>query len=234
MNGRRAFNIFIVPVFLLFATVASLALLITFTRRAVEHVFELTERAIVFIAAFSILIATVYFFSPMYKFGITIIWINLALIAIAAIRTVRPAILAVILQFLLILYIIDPFPANHWFGMSHGATGENEFADHDDLPSSLFETAYYWWRDRGVRCTRHFDYFTYDFNARDTLRHHNPAVRTFGYCSREWISVLMIFAGFLIITELLLLLLVIYSLVKLLGFKPEEVVQLEVRAEPAY
>jgi hypothetical protein len=234
MNGRRAFNIFIVPVFLLFATVASLALLLTFTRRAVEHVFELTERAIVFFAAFSVLIATVYFFSPMYKFGITIIWINLALIAIAAIRSIRPAILAVILQFILILYIIDPFPANHWFGMSHGATGENELANPNDLPSSLFETSYFWWKDRGERCVRHFDYFHFDFNARDTARYHNPAVKTFGYCSREWISVLMIFAGLLIITELLLLLLVIYSLVKLLGFKPDEVVQLEVRAEPGY
>jgi hypothetical protein len=234
MNGRRAFNIFIVPIFLLFATVASLALLITFTRRAVEHVFELTERAIVFIAAFSVLISTVYFFSPMYKFGIVIIWINLALIAIAAIRTIKPAILAVILQVLLILYIIDPFPANHWFGLSHGATGENEFANPHDLPSSLFETAYYWWRDRGVRCVRHYDYFNYDFNTRDTLRFHNPLIRTYGYCSREWISTLMIFAGFLVITELILLLLVIFSLVKLLGFKPDEVVQLEVRAEPVY
>jgi hypothetical protein len=234
MNGRRAFTIFLMPITLLFATVASLALIIAFARRATEHVFELTEKAIVFLAAFSVLMATVYFFSPVYKYGITIIWINLALIAIAVIRSFRAAVIGVVIQTLLILYLIDPFPANHWLGFSHGATGDDFNANPQDLRSSLFETVYSYWRDEGRDCTNFYDYFTIDNNARDYLRLENPAVRTFGYCSRDWISTLMIFAGFLIITELLLLLLVIFSLVKLIGVKPEEVVQLEVRAEPDY
>jgi len=234
MNGRRAFTIFLVPITLLFATVASLALIIAFARRATEHVFELTERAIVWFAAISVLLATVYFFSPVYKYGIAIIWINLALIAIAVIRSFKAALVGVIIQTILILYIIDPFPANHWLGLSHGATGEDFNANPQDFPSSLFESVYRYWKDEGRDCTRHYDYFTIDNNARDYLRLENPEVRTFGYCSREWISTLMIFAGFLVVTELLLLLLVIFSLVKLIGVKPEEVVQLEVRAEPDY
>merc|ERR1712170_175903 len=121
---------------------------------------------LVFVAAISVLIACMFFFSPNWKYGIFIAFVDIAAIMISVIRKRRY-------------------------------------------------------------------YFLFDDNVRDWVRLDNPEKMTFGYCSRAWITTLLIFTALLYLLQFLLLLLAIFSLAKKFGRKPSEVIQLEVVQENA-
>jgi len=91
-----------------------------------------------------------------------------------------------------------------------------------------------------MNCNDNFLYFLYKMNKCSRMRipmHrdqrlHNPDDFTFGYCGRGYITALIIFAISLYVVLLLLLLLAVFSLVKKLGIKAVEPIELEVAMEP--
>jgi hypothetical protein len=183
----------------------------------------------VFLAAFTALLATSYFFSPIFKYGIVIVFLNLFVIVVAVVRTKSMSTLLLILLLLGILYVFDPFNGNIYFSLP--GAGSEEF-EGGAISTSLLESSQRIWR-RWDECVGFYDYFRFDNNVRD-YRIENPLVPTFGYCSRTWITVLMIFACLIYITTLLILLLAFFHFAKMHTIKPADVVQLEVVQEPGY
>jgi hypothetical protein len=227
LSGRKAFFVFVLPAWLLLATAISLALVTVLARRATEHIFELTERAIVLLAVITVLLGCPFFFSPFYKNGIVIVLVGLVSILVAVARKRKASLFLVILIVLAIFYVINPFDGNIYFSITsavpvYGARPE----------SSLLEAAQNLWRT-SENCVAFYDYFQYDPAHRDQ-RLHNPEDYTFGYCGRGYITALIIFAIALYVVLLLLLLLAVFSLVKKLGIKAVEPIELEVAMEPEF
>jgi hypothetical protein len=230
LNGRKAFFVFILPTMLLFVTLLSLALVTVLARRATEHIFELTEKALVFLAVIATLLSCAYYFSPIYKNGVAIAFVSLAAILIAVARKTAASLFLVFLMIFIILYVIDPFSGNIFFGV----TSANPIRD-APLSSSLLEASQNLWT-RGDKCAEYYNnWFQQDWTLVDYQRHYNPAQQRWGFCSREWVTVLMIFALLLYVLLLLMLLLAIFSWVKKIGVKHVEPIELEIVPEgPAF
>jgi hypothetical protein len=184
----------------------------------------------VFLAAFTVLLTTSYFFSPIFKYGIVIVFLNLFVIVVAVVRTKSMSTLLLIILLLGILYIFDPFNGNIYFSLPGAGSADGAG---DNISTSLLESSQRIWR-RWDECVGFYDYFRFDDGVRDINRIANPAVPTFGYCSRTWITTLMIFACLIYITQLLILLLAFFHFAKMHTIKPPDVVQLEVIQEPGY
>jgi hypothetical protein len=229
LNGRKAFFVFILPTMLLFVTLLSLALVTVLARRATEHIFELTEKALVFLAVIATLLSCAYYFSPIYKNGVAIAFVSLAAILIAVARKTAASLFLVFLMIFIILYVIDPFSGNIFFGV----TSANPIRD-APLSSSLLEASQNLWT-RGDKCAEYYNNWFLDWALVDYQRHYNPAQERWGFCSRNWITVLMIFALLLYVLLLLMLLLAIFSWVKKIGVKHVEPIELEIVPEgPAF
>jgi hypothetical protein len=222
LSGRRAWFVFILPIMLLFATLLSLALVAVLARRATEHIFELTERAMVFCAVVATLLCCVYFFSPIYKNGVAIAFVCMGAILIAVARKRTASLFLVFVMVFLILYVIDPIGGNIYLSVTSAIPifGAPKM-------SSLFEASQQIWRTNSL-CTDYYQFFAFDNNVRDFERFDNPQKPTFGYCSRAWVTTLMIVAAVLYVLLLVLLLLSILSYVKKLGMKAVEPIELEV------
>jgi hypothetical protein len=225
LSGRKAFFVFVLPAWLLLATAISLAVVTVLARRATEHIFELTERAIVFLAVITVMLGCPFFFSPFYKNGIVIVLVGLVCILVAVARKRKASLFLVILLVAAILYVINPFDGNIYLSITSAVPVYGAKAE-----SSLLEAAQNLWRT-SENCVDFYDFFLYDPMHRDQ-RVHNPENFTFGYCSRGYITALIIFAIALYVVLLLLLLLAVFSLVKKLGIKAVEPIELEVAMEP--
>eukprot|EP00999_Lentomonas_sp_LEN2_P002610 NODE_48_length_2764_cov_105.976109_g29_i0.p1 GENE.NODE_48_length_2764_cov_105.976109_g29_i0~~NODE_48_length_2764_cov_105.976109_g29_i0.p1 ORF type:complete len:881 (+),score=256.59 NODE_48_length_2764_cov_105.976109_g29_i0:62-2704(+) len=234
MSARKAFFVFVLPVLLLFATLLSLALVTVLARRATEHIFELTERAMVFCAALATLIACTFFFSPLYKNGLAIAFAGMAAILIAVARKRRASLFLIVVLFFLLMYVIDPFGGNLYLSLSSAVPLPNSINEPPSYSqrksSSLLESAQWLWT-YNADCTEYYQFFAYDNAVRDYERYDNPEKPSYGYCSRSWITALMILAIVLYVLLLLLFLLAIFSYVKKLGMKPVEPIELEVAYE---
>jgi hypothetical protein len=179
------------------------------------------------LALFTVLLGCPFFFSPFYKNGIVIVLIGLVSILVAVARKRRASLFLVILLVLAIFYVINPFEGNIYLSITsavpvYGARPE----------PSLLEAAQNLWRT-SENCVDFYDFFQYDPAHRDQ-RLHNPEDYTFGYCGRGYITALIIFAIALYVVLLLLLLLAVFSLVKKLGIKAVEPIELEVAMEPEF
>jgi hypothetical protein len=227
LSGRKAFFVFVLPAWLLLATAISLALVTVLARRATEHIFELTERAIVILAVFTVLLGCPFFFSPFYKNGIVIVLVGLVSILVSVARKRKASLFLVILLVLAIFYVINPFDGNIYLSITSAVPVNGARPE-----SSLLEAAQNLWRT-AENCVDFYDFFLYDPAHRDQ-RLHNPEDFTFGYCGRGYITALIIFAIALYVVLLLLLLLAVFSLVKKLGIKAVEPIELEVAMEPEF
>jgi len=227
LNGRKAFFVFVLPSILLFATMLSLAFVTILARRATEHIFELTERAMVFCAVFAVFLSCTYYFSPIYKNGVAIAFVSLGAILIAVARKRAASLFLVIVLFFLILYVIDPFSGNIYLSLTSNMPVRGA-----PKSSSLLEAALNMWLHND-RCTYYYQWFVQDNTLRDFERYDNPAQLSWGFCSRAWVTALMIFALMLYVLLLLLLLLAIFSLVKKLGIKDVEPIELEIAYDDA-
>jgi len=227
LNGRKAFFVFILPTFMLFVTLLSLALVTVLARRATEHIFELTERALVATAVLATLLSCAYYFSPIYKNGVAIAFVSLGAILIAVARKKNASLFLVFLILFAILYVIDPFSGNIFFGVTSSVPIRGA-----PLSSSLLEASMNLHTFQHI-CTNYYNnWFAVDYTLVDYLRHYNAQNNTWGFCSRGWITTLMIFALLLYVLLLLMLLLAIFSYVKKISVKAVEAIELEVVPEP--
>jgi len=224
---------------LLFATLLGLAIVVVLARRATEHTFDLTEKVLVVVAAISVLIATTFYFSPNYRYGLFIAFVDIIAIMVSVIRKKRYSLLLVILLVLKVLFLVDPFAGNIFLSFTGGVPHFSEGPEQEpvnvvgrrDLSSSLYDATQRLWK-RPEECVDFYDFFMFDEAVRDTERIDNPLIQTYGYCSRAWIVTLLVMTALLYALQFLLLLLAIFSLAKKWGRKPSEPIQLEVIQEP--
>lgn len=244
LTARRTLFVFVFPTMFLLATLISLAIVVILARRATEHHFDLVEQAMVFCASVITFLACGFYFSPVYKYGVVITFMGLFAIVTAVIRRLAWSVILVFVIVVLILFLVDPFAGNIYLSFSSGVppTGGallgSDFSKVGPgyyrgapwpLSHSLFEAI-----ARLIafpdECVSFYDWFKFDTNARDFVRMQNPAKTTFGYCTRAWLSTLVIFLIFIVLLTLVLFSLSMMSLVKKLAPpRGDDVIQLEVK-----
>jgi hypothetical protein len=235
----QAYWVYVLPTFLLIASLGTLALVVVFANNADARAYSFVERAIIAVAVLSILFGLPTFFSPGYKYGMVITIVALICFLSAAVRDRWLNIVALIAVIFLEIYIFDPFNGNDYFNLSlwRRPSGRTAYQT-----SGMIHFYRWMWHDHaGVaidsdlqRCTNYYNYFRLDPLLQDRERHHNPFITTFGYCGRNWNLALLVFSGILIILGLLLFVLVLMALVLRFRKLHYEPIELEVRALPDY
>jgi len=230
MMSQRAFWTWGMPTFWLFATLTSFAIVVVVGRRATENVFEFTERGMVFLAVVLVFLGVPHYFSPSYKYGIVTVVVAMITILGASMQSPKLSFVVVFSVLLLCLYYIDPFSGNIFLSFTGGLAptvigpaslavpqaGEIPFA------SSIIVFLGRLDQNLNVDCVGFYDYFRKSANARDMVRIHNPAKTTFGFCTRAWLSTLLIFSTVAIVCMLILLMLSIFSFTKRLSTREQK------------
>jgi hypothetical protein len=238
MSVVKAFFIFILPTFLLAAMILGLALALVFANQVSARLFTLEERALIVFGILTTLFAFPLFFSPFWKFGVVVqVAAIIAIIAGAALNFPL-AVFAAFIALIATLYIIDPFHGNGYLNFAEGRLDNGEI---DPWTSGVLWSVYKLWREvepgrinaeitRDTRfCTRYYDYFAFDYGVQDFVRFDNPAVTTFGYCSRGWTFTLLMFSGFMLIFMILTLALLLMVALQRWRKDVYEPIELEIR-----
>eukprot|EP01006_Ploeotia_vitrea_P047390 TRINITY_DN67123_c0_g2_i3.p1 TRINITY_DN67123_c0_g2~~TRINITY_DN67123_c0_g2_i3.p1 ORF type:complete len:748 (+),score=124.56 TRINITY_DN67123_c0_g2_i3:22-2244(+) len=235
LSALKAFWVFVLPVALLIMTLIGLALMLVFANKAAARSYSFIEAAMIGVAALAIVFALPTFFSPLYKYGVLVVFAGLITIAAAAVRVPAFNVIAVVVLLFVLLHLIDPFHGNNFLNF---ASLRTPFGEPDPEAAGIFHaTGKLFRNDSSVRdvmyCTQWYDYFRLDPQLRDTDRYDNPYVRTYGYCGRPWIIALYVFEAILFILALLLFVIALIGL--LLRFRSQrfEPVELEVRGTDA-
>jgi hypothetical protein len=211
MNALRAFWVYVVPTFLLVATLASLAIVILFANNYTLRAYSYTEIAFIVFAVIAVLLALPTFFSPIYKYGVTAVVVALICILSAAARVRWLNVLAVGATLLFVLYLFDPFHGNDYWNFA-------SLRQDNGLPWTWASGVIY--SIRGIwpgnfqnnnYCTW-FYYGYFEIGARDFARWTNPEVRHFGYCNRGWATALLVFQGLQLLVALWLFVLALILL----------------------
>jgi len=239
LSPNKSFWIFVLPTYLLLLSVASLALVLVFANTVSTRSYNFLEKTLIAISIFIAIFGIACFFAPVYKYGIVMIFIALFTIVTAAARVKWLNVLAVIAYVIALLYLFDPFNGNAYFNFASNRLPNGGV----DLETAgiLHATWKMYNETYGPAigqnntvvpsyCTNYYDYFMIDPAMRDYDRYDNPIVKTFGYCSRGWITALLIFEGILLILTLVAFALVTMALILRLkedhGYDP---IELEVR-----
>jgi hypothetical protein len=208
LHPLRAVVAFFLPIVLLAAMFLGLAFTLFFAKKQ-NAINPLSgyEKAIVALSFLVIVFAWPLFFSPLYKYGVAIIWVAFfsLLAAIAGVKRLIP--IALVVQIILLVYIFDPFAGNEILNLSYSrqvnlkptrGDGSGQ-ADAGVAYSGVFLSIMALWRGdgvayRGARCTRFYDgYFQRDAWVEDfERRDFGGSKTTFGFCAREWFATLMI------------------------------------------
>eukprot|EP00996_Jenningsia_fusiforme_P003041 NODE_384_length_2323_cov_178.257696_g356_i0.p1 GENE.NODE_384_length_2323_cov_178.257696_g356_i0~~NODE_384_length_2323_cov_178.257696_g356_i0.p1 ORF type:complete len:713 (-),score=117.60 NODE_384_length_2323_cov_178.257696_g356_i0:118-2256(-) len=231
MNTFKAFWVFVLPFEMLFAVFLGLALALGFASHANTHnprSYIFIERFMIALAILTVFFAIPYFFSPLYKYGIVQALVALVVIITAAARLRWLNFLAIVLQGIFLIYLIDPFHGSAYFTLASGrhVSGviDSETAGVLHLINKTFTST----RDPSF-CTDWYDYFRFDPAVQDFDRFDNPLVTTFGYCSRAWVMALYLFTGGTILFSMVQFVTLIIAV--LLRFKKRYDVQLEVHKQ---
>jgi len=148
--------------------------------------------------------AVPYFFSPLYKYGSVQVLASLLVILTAAARIRWLNFACIVVQGLFLFYLFDPFHGSAYFNF---ASGRHIGGAIDSETMGVLHVIDKMWRSREGRdaqwCVNWYDFFLFDANAQDVDRYDNPAVTTFGYCSRAYIMALYLFTGFTLLFTLI-------------------------------
>jgi hypothetical protein len=218
---RRAFWVWVMPTFWTIATVVSLAVVVVISRRATENVFPLTERMMVFFAVLTMGLAVPHYFAPTYKYGIVVVFTSLFAIVGAVAQSKKMSLVTVFLVLLMLDLWFDPFEGNIYISLTSGFSPVNveqlttvlDTRTGSGYYSGILEALFNYER-RKEECIAFYDYFQNDPAIHDMERYWNPAKPTFGYCTRAWMTTLLIFSIITLFSLLVLLTLSIFSLAK--------------------
>lgn len=232
LGPLKAYWVFILPTFLLAATLSSLALVIIYASSQSTRAFSFVERAIVLLAVLIVLFACPLFFSPAYKYGVVMVIVGLIAILSASARVWWLNVLALGASIVLLLFFIDPFHGNAFWNFSNGRLF-NGNPDYEQM--GVLHTIDKMWTgtanfQRQDFCVQYYDYFQLDSNLQDPVRRDNAQQGTFGFCIRQWVAALLILELFAILLALLLFILLVLALT--LRFR--KVAPLPAIVEPAY
>eukprot|EP00998_Keelungia_sp_KM082_P007381 NODE_357_length_2045_cov_312.728363_g351_i0.p1 GENE.NODE_357_length_2045_cov_312.728363_g351_i0~~NODE_357_length_2045_cov_312.728363_g351_i0.p1 ORF type:complete len:649 (+),score=174.67 NODE_357_length_2045_cov_312.728363_g351_i0:259-1947(+) len=223
MNPIKAFWVFLLPTMLLLAGFGALAIVLTFATKASYRTFSFVERSMMFLAIAGMLFAVPLFFSPAYKYGVAVLLCCAFLVLVASTRVKFVTVAAVVVSLMTLAYLVDPFVGNDYLTLASDRTKDGhtqgEAAGIFHTVARNFPSAANFEGDEN-QCVRFYEkYFRLDTNLQDTQRFDNPAVQTFGYCSRGWTLAVLIFSGVVFVIMLLLFLLSLIAL--LLRFRPK-------------
>jgi len=185
---------FLLPIALLLATFLGLAFSLFFAKRQNQmNPISGYEKAILTFAFLIIFFGWPLYFSPLYRYGVVIVWTGFFSI-VAALAGIRGLVLAAaFVQLLLLVYIFDPFGGNELFNLAHTRAPENAFgAAYSGIFLSINalhrgnDVAY-----PGARCTAFYAGWFVRTPQEDPWV--NPPDKfTFGFCAREWFGALLI------------------------------------------
>jgi hypothetical protein len=232
LGPLKTYWVFVLPTFLLAATLLSLALVIIYASSSSTRAFSFIERAIVLLAVLIVLFACPLFFSPAYKYGIVMVIVGLIAILSASARVWWLNVLALGASIVLILFFVDPFHGNQFWNFANGRLF-NGNPDYEQM--GVLHTIDKMWTgtanfQRQDFCVQFYDYFQLDPNLQDPVRRDNAQQGTFGFCIRQWVAALLILELF----ALLLILLLFVLLVLALTLRFRKVAPLPAIVEPAY
>jgi len=230
----NSFWIFVLPIFLLAASLSSLALVLIFAGKASARAFNAIEYTLIGISILIVFLAIPCFFAPVYKYGVVMIFVALFTIVIATARIKWMNVVLVVVYAVALIYLFDPFNGNAFLTLASSRTAAG-IVDHEssgilhatgkmyhDIPNVL---AFQY-------CSNYYNYFMFDPARRDVVRNDNPAVPAFGYCSRSWVFALLMFEGFLLLLTLVNFIVSVLALI--LRFKEDrgyDPIELEVRGQ---
>eukprot|EP00992_Anisonema_acinus_P015446 TRINITY_DN9753_c0_g1_i2.p1 TRINITY_DN9753_c0_g1~~TRINITY_DN9753_c0_g1_i2.p1 ORF type:complete len:676 (-),score=152.91 TRINITY_DN9753_c0_g1_i2:39-2066(-) len=118
LNPIKAFWIYVLPAYLLLATVIALAFVIAFINKSSRRSFSFLERAMITIAFLTIILAVTAYFAPVYKYGVWVVFVSLLTILAAAARLKWLNAALVVIQFFTLLFLLDPFHGNNYLNFS--------------------------------------------------------------------------------------------------------------------
>eukprot|EP00999_Lentomonas_sp_LEN2_P003077 NODE_92_length_2352_cov_157.526292_g71_i0.p1 GENE.NODE_92_length_2352_cov_157.526292_g71_i0~~NODE_92_length_2352_cov_157.526292_g71_i0.p1 ORF type:complete len:727 (-),score=211.78 NODE_92_length_2352_cov_157.526292_g71_i0:109-2289(-) len=224
----KAFWVYVLPAFLLTATLLALALVILFANNVSARSYSFVESGMVIVGVLLILAALPFYFSPAYKYSVLFVIVSLMCVLSASARVKWLNIVALAATIVLILYVVDPFHGNELFNFGYYRL---ENGQPDAEGAGIFHTVQDLF-NRPKMCTDYYKYFMMDPLLHDNERIHNPHKTTFGYCSRGWIMTLLVFAAVCMILTLLLFTLTLIALMLRFRKQKYEPIELEVRAVP--
>jgi hypothetical protein len=242
LNPLRSFWIFVWPAYLLLMTCVCLAFVIAFVSKVSRRSFSMLERSMITISFFTIIFACACYFAPIYKYGVWVVIVNMFTIIVASARSKGLNLALLIVQFITLLYLFDPFTGNNYVGFA-----ALRISNGDPDPESAgilhsIQKSFHSLNSFNSRkwCATYYDYFMKDPQLQD-FRRDNIKVPSFGYCGHGWITALYIFEGFTLMLTLIQFVLDLIAYI--LRFKEQrsyEPIELEVRGEnqvpvyPAY
>jgi hypothetical protein len=232
----KALWIFALPTIFLLMSILGLVLVLVYANKTPARAYSIVERLLFLVAVITIIFAFPFYFAPVYKYAIVIVFVALLALLTASARIKWLNTLTIIALIFVVLYIFDPFHGNAFLSFASLRTPVTAVPDAES--AGLFHAVGKMWINHtDVAITRYcvgfYDYFLLDQQLQDLDRQDNPHVFTFGYCSRGWTLALLVFSAILAI--LVVLLFVLAILARLLRFKrieDFEPIELELRETP--
>jgi len=226
LNTVKAFWIFVLPTELMFMSFFGLALCLSVAAKASEgRTYTLLERIMLLAAILSILFAVTNFFAPIYKYGVVTVVVSLLAIITSAVRVRWLNIMCIFFQLVAVVYLFDFVDGNYYLELNSNRNFNTGLTDPATM-GVLHSINKMWPSPSGVGnaynpgwCTTYYKYFNWDPQAHDNQRLENPAVTTFGYCSRAWATALYLFTA--AIMDLVILQLVVDILALIFRFQED-------------
>jgi len=230
------FWVYIVPAAFLIATLGSLALALVFTSKAAVRMFSLLEKMIIAVGIIVVIVSCALYFSPVYKYGIVFSIAAIFAIIASAARVRWITVLALIAVAISCWYLLDPWHGNDYLTLAYWRLSNG---NPDPRTAGLFHSLGNLFPHRVQiedvtinQCVIYYNYFALDPLLQDQTRYNNPAVRTFGYCTRGWITALLVLAGVLWASLVFLFALLVLALILRFRKDRSAPIELEVRPEP--
>lgn len=190
---------FVLPTALLILSLLGLAIALVFAGRVEHCARHALEKGVIFTALVGFAFVVPTYFSPVYKYGVVVVFVCLFAIITAASRKLNMYIACVILQFFVLIYIIDPFHGNDYLNLAIDRASATNRAD--PRAAGLWHSTTRMWDNHETCWDFYIGYFKFDQLLRDDRIDepfmNNPA---FGYCSRGWVTTLMVLEGFVYIS----------------------------------
>jgi hypothetical protein len=204
------------PIYCLIMSLFSTGICLIFANKASSRSYSAIEKAMIYIAVICIIFDLILYFSPSWKYGLFILFVQCFTILTAATRVKKLNIWCLILTVVLIIYLVDPFHGNQYLTLASSRTVAGQpdrdsaglihhigrmYKNYSEVNGGL---AFCQWNYLG--------YFTLDPQLRDTDRFDNPARTTYGYCDRGYVLLLLVFCALIYVCVLIQFMLVLLAL----------------------
>lgn len=212
----------VLPTFNLVMSLICTGLCLVFANKASSRSYAAIEKSMIYIAIACIIFDIILYFSPAWKYGLFILFVQCFTILAAAARVRWLNIWSLVLTVALAIYLVDPFHGNTYLTLASSRT-PNYYPDRDSaglihVIGKMYKNAL---AGPSFCTTYYLSYFQRDPQLRDLDRYDNPANTTFGYCDRAYVLVLLVFCALIYVCVLLQLILNLLAL--LLRFNKSQV-----------